>query len=225
MSVKKFRRAAAFGIFAASSLFAATASASTVAVTEWMYNGDEFIEFTNLTNAAVDFSGWSYDDDSRSPGTVSLSAFGLVAAGESVILAENDAATFRSHWNLSASVKIIGGNTVNLGRNDEINLYNAANMLIDRLSYGDGNLPGTIRTQNISGNPGNLAVLDQDNVTSDWVLSSVGDSFGSIASVSGEFVANPGRFALAPAAVPVPAAFPLMLSGLALSSIGRKKRA
>lgn len=225
MSVNKFSRAA-FGVLAASALFASSASASipSVAITEWMYNGDEFIEFTNLTNAAVDFTGWSFDDDSRTAGVVSLSAFGSVAAGESVILAEGDAATFRNNWNLAASIKVIGGNAANLGRNDEINLYNAANALVDRLTFGDQNFAGTIRTQNNSGNPNSLAVLDLDTVTTAWQLSSVGDSFGSYAS-SGGFIANPGKFALAPATVPVPAAFPMMLSALAAFSLSRKKRA
>lgn len=222
---KKLSHAAAYGALVISALFVSSASASTVAITEWMYNGDEFIEFTNLTHSAVDFTGWSYDDDSRTPGVVSLSDFGMVASGESVILAESDANDFRSNWGLSASSKIIGGNSVNLGRNDEINLYNASNSLVDRLSYGDGNFPGTIRTQNISGNPNSLSILDQDTVTSDWSLSSVNDSFGSYASVSGGFIANPGKFVLAPASVPVPAAFPMMLSALAAFSFSRKKRA
>jgi predicted extracellular nuclease len=215
----------AFGLLAASTLFASSVSASTVAITEWMYNGDEFIEFTNLTNTAVDFNGWSYDDDSRTAGVVNLSAFGLVASGESVILTESDASTFRSNWGLSTSTKIIGGNLVNLGRNDEINLYNSLNTLVDRLSFGDGNFPGTIRTQNISGNPNGLSVLDQDSVTAGWTLSTVNDSFGSYASLSGGFIGNPGKFALPPAAVPVPAAFPMMLSALAAFSLSRKRSA
>lgn len=225
MLAKKLRHAAVYGLLAASTIFASSASASTVAISEWMYNGDEFIEFTNLTNAAVDFTGWSYDDDSRNAGIVSLSAFGLVASGESVILAESAASDFRSNWGLSASTKIIGGNSVNLGRNDEINLYNASNTLVDRLSYGDGNFSGTIRTQNISGNPNSLSVLDQDSVVAGWTLSLVGDSFASFTSISGGFIGNPGKFALAPAAVPVPAAFPMMLSALAAFSLSRKKRA
>lgn len=224
MLTKKLNHVA-LGVLAASALFGSSASASTVAITEWMYNGDEFIEFTNLTNAAVDFTGWSYDDDSRVAGTVSLSAFGLVASGESVILAESAASDFRLSWGLSASTKIIGGNTVNLGRNDEINIYNASNSLVDRLTYGDGNFSGTIRTQNTSGNPNSLSVLDQDSVTAGWSLSALNDSFGSYASVPAGFIGNPGKFALAPAAVPIPAAFPMMLSALAAFSLSRKKRA
>lgn len=192
--------------------------ASNVAITEWMYSGDEFVELTNLSNSPVDFSGWSFDDDSRTPGIVSLSAFGVVGVGESVILAEADSTTFRSNWGLSDSIKVIGGNTTNLGRSDEINLFNASNVLVDRLTYSDVNFPGSPRTQLASANPSNLAVLAEDTSASGWILSGVNDSYGSHLSTQG-YIANPGQFTL----VPLPTAFSLMLSALGFFSLLRKK--
>jgi hypothetical protein len=67
-------------------LTAGTANAQ-MRITEWMYNGaTEFMEFTNVGASSIDMTGWSYDDSDRVPGSVDLTAFGSVAAGESVIL-------------------------------------------------------------------------------------------------------------------------------------------
>ncbi len=197
---------------------AATGAAqANIQITEWMYTGSggaqggiEFIEFTNLGNAAVDFTGWSFDDDSRIAGTVSLSAFGLVAPGESVILAESTVANFRSVWNLAASVTVIGSNTTNLGGGDEINLFDASNTLVDRLTYNTG--IGAPVANGRSGTPVSLAALLPDNASSSWVLSAVGDAYGSYASSTGN-VANPGLFALA---VPEPGTWALWLAGLGI---------
>lgn len=202
--------------------FAAQPALAKIEITEWMYNGDEFVEFTNMGNAPVNMTGWSFDDDSRVAGTVSLSAFGTVAVGESVILAESAAADFRAAWNLAATVKIIGGNSVNLGRNDEINIFDDAGALADRFTFGDSaSYPGTIRTQNVSGNPTSLDALVPSNVTTDWVLSTVGDAYGSYVS-AGSFVANPGTFFLAP--VPEPESYALMLAGCALVAAAIRRR-
>jgi hypothetical protein len=220
---KRFNRTLAGLSLAGALTIAMPASAYTVAITEWQYNGSEFVEFTNLTSSTVDMTGWSFDDDTRMPGSVSLSAFGNVAPGESVILSEVSDSAFRATWGLPNSVKVIGLNTNNLGRDDEINLYDAANSLVDRLTFGDDiNVPGTIRTQTASGNPSSLALLDQPSSTG-WVLSQVGDAFGSHASVTGGFVGNPGTFV---APVPLPAGLPLLLSGLTgLAAVRRRARA
>lgn len=211
-------------IVAASTLaIAGQAAAATVGITEWMYSGSggEYIEFTNLSGAAIDFTGWSFDDDSRTPGSFSLSGLGLVAAGESVIVTESTAAQFRTDWGLAAAVKVLGGNANNLGRNDEINLYDNTGTLIDRLTYGDQTFAGTIRTQGASGNPGTVAAIGANNPAL-WVLSVNGDQYGSHLSLNGD-LGNPGGIgSLNP--VPVPAAVWLLGSALAgLVGIGRRK--
>ena len=163
-----------------------------ICITEYMYSGapGEFIEFTNIGSTAVDMTNWSFDDDSQTPGTQSLSAFGVVQPGESVILTEATAATFRNAWGLCDNVKVIGGLTANLGRNDEINLYDADDNLVDRLTYGDQNFPGTIRTQDKSGwvSAAGLGA----NAPAEWTLSTVGDAEDSYANNS-SVIGSPGK--------------------------------
>jgi predicted extracellular nuclease len=200
-------------------LSAGTAAAQ-MRITEWMYSGIEleYIEFTNIGGASIDMTGWSYDDDSQVPGTVSLSSFGIVLPGESVVLAENTEAAFRAAWSLAPAIDIIGSNTTNLGRNDEINLYDSANALVDRLTYGDQTFVGSIRTQEISGNPITFAALGA-NDPYQWQLSFAGDAYGSYLSTGGD-LGNPGSFP----AVPEPSSYVLLLVGSALLVLGRKAR-
>lgn len=166
-------------------------------ITEWMYSGasGEFVEFTNMSHAPLDMTGWSFDDDHVTPGAFDLSAFGLVQPGESVVITESDAAAFRTAWGLAPSVKIIGNLGVstghNLARNDEINLYNASGTLVDRLTYGDQTFPGTIRTQNASGQTCRQSIGQNDVAA--WRLSVVGDEYGSVAAATGE-KGNPGSY-------------------------------
>jgi len=180
-------------------------------ITEYAYKAEagEYVEFTNLGGAPIDLTGWSYDDDSRLPGVLDLSAFGVVQPGESVIITETLADVFRQEWSLDASVKIIGEYTNNIGRNDEINLYDQYGSLIDRLTYGDEDFPGSFRTDNISANPLYPTALGVNDIYQ-WVASSVGDEFGSYMSASGS-IGNPGFYVPEPTTL-----FLLLSSGLLL---------
>ena len=194
---------------------AAPASAA-IRITEWCYSGNdgEFIEFTNMGPGPVDMTGWSFDDDSRAPGSTDLSAFGIVAPNQSVILTEILANDFRANWSLPLGIKIIGSNANNLARNDEINIYDASSSLVDRLTFGDQNFPGTIRTQNKSGWNIPVGAGPWGNVNSTWKLSAVGDAQNSTAGAHGD-IASPGRF--------VPSPGTLTLAGLA-GLVARRRR-
>ncbi len=211
--------ALAVAAFTACGSFAATTG---VVITEWMYQGAggtdrEFVEFTNLGPTAVDFSGWSYDDDSRSAGSFPLSAFGSVAPGESVIITEMNPNTFRSIWGLDASVKVWGPYTNNLGNGDEINLFDGAGSLVDRLTYGSDP-----RTRGVSGRATSADALGANDV-SQWVFSSVGDIEGSWANSLGD-IGSPGRTAFA-TPVPEPETYAMLLAGLgAVAGLVRRRR-
>ena len=184
-------------------------------ITEYMYSGTggEFVEFTNIGDTPIDMTGWSYDDDSRIPGALDLSGFGIVAPWQSVIITEDDAATFIADWSLSGVV-VLGGYTNNLGRNDEINLFDATDTLVDRLTYGDEDFEGTIRTRYISGNPATPAALGENDIYQ-WVLSEVGDEFGSYPSANDD-IGNPGYY------VPEPGTMALFFLP-ALLSLARRR--
>lgn len=179
--------------------FTSAAGTNGLRITEWMYAGvsGEFIELTNLSGAAIDLAGWSLDDDHAAAGAFALGALDTVQPGESVIVTESTAEDFRTAWGLAAGVKILGqlgtagGN--NLGRADQIHLFNASHALEDRLDYGDLTYPGSIRTQNASGQVPCDAIA-QNRVTA-WQLSSAGDAYGSWAASSGD-LGTPGRFVL-----------------------------
>lgn len=209
--------ACAFGMSLA--IFGSTGTASAAGVmriTEWMYNGDEFIEFTNVGDASIDLTGWSFDDNSRLAGSVSLSAFGLVGAGESVILSEFDAATFRANWGLAASIDVIGSNTNNLSRADELNLYDGSSALVDRLTYDDATIGGP-RTQNLSAN---IALANLGLNLANLAVASVnGDAYGSYLSAPpAGYPANPGLY------LPIPEPTTATLMGLGLLGLAGAAR-
>ncbi len=215
--MKDFKLAACGGALLLATAGLVQSATASMQITEWAYSAGngEYVEFTNTGAAAVDMTGWSYDDDSETPGVFDLSGFGTVAPGESVVITESTAADFRTAWGLSASVKVLGEYTNNLGRNDEINLFDNLSALVDRLTFGDQNIPGTIRTQNVSGNPDSAAALGANDV-SQWSLSYVGDAFGSWTSTGGD-IGNPGSYP-----VPEPASMALISLGAAM--VLRRKR-
>jgi predicted extracellular nuclease len=203
----------------------ASAADAQMRITEWMYQGanGEFAEFTNMSHSPVDMAGWFYTDSDQNPFDIDLSSFGVVRPGESVILTETFDLAFRVAWGLDASVKVIGGNAdSNLGRNDEINLYRAG-VLLDRLTYGDQNFAGTIRTQNRSGTPISPDVLANDDVlpVGSWVLASAGDAYGSHASTGGD-LGNPGFYV---DAIPEPTSIAFAALGAAAIGLGYRRRA
>jgi hypothetical protein len=113
-------------------------------------------------------------------------------------------------------VKVIGGNATNLGRADEINLFDASSVLVDRLTYNDQAIPTPLgpRTNKISGNPTAFSDLGTNDATH-WVLSTNGDRYGSHISTPGD-IGNPGVYV---DAVPEPATIVVLLTGMLMIGI------
>ena len=161
-------------------------------ITEFMYSGinGEFVEFTNIGGSDIDLTGWSWSDNVRTPGSHDLSSIGVIKAGQSVIATEASPSTFRTAWNLCSAIKIVGPySTDNLGRADEINLYNGST-LVDRLTYNDQLASNVPRTQNKSAWV-SLAGLG-NNLPAQWTLSAVSDGETSFTS-TGADIASPGK--------------------------------
>src|SRR5262249_10736932 len=116
----------------------------------------------------------------RHPGTISLASMGSLDPGKSGLIVETTPAAFRAQWNVDASVPIVVNNIDNIGRADELNIYQGTT-LADRLTYDDQPLGG-VRTQGKSAMPTDCLALGA-NTASAWVFSAVGDGRGSRASV------------------------------------------
>lgn len=179
-------------------------------ITELMYKGlfGEFVEVTNTGAASVSLSGWSFDDDSRAAGTVALPNVTL-AQNDTIVITEVSEAVFKQAWYTDslegqpASLEaVLQNNSVNLGRNDEVNIYDDSTtpILIDRLTFNDeaasGTNPDGPRTEDVSAVPGPSTVLG-DNIFKNWVLSVAGTGnawkSGAPAPVAGT-PGSPGQY-------------------------------
>ncbi len=167
---------------------------SGVRVTEFMYFGadGEFFELTNLTDEPIDLTSWSTDDESGQPGAFPLAGTGVLAPGASVLVTDVDPALFRAAWFVPASTVVLGPNlTAEIGRNDEINLFDGSGNLVERLRYGDEVFPGTIRTRNVSGVTC-AADMGADDIGA-WFFASPADANGSWVS-AGADIGSPGVY-------------------------------
>ncbi len=207
-------------------LVGAAGASADIRITEYMYQGNnagadalaEFFEITNFGAAAVNMAAWSIDDNSQTPGSQSLASLGMLAPGESAVVTEMTDAAFRARWGLGAAVKILAGNTQNLGRGDEINLYDGTT-LIDRLTFDDQAGKG-FRTRAASGwRYRSLGGGPYGDADSTWALSTVGDaqnSWKAISPANADDIGSPGSYV-----VPAPGALGLL--GLGALIAGRRR--
>ncbi len=160
-------------------------------ITEYMYSASdgEYVELTNTSASTIDLTGWSFDDQSAIPGTFDLSGGGVIQPGSSIIVTDADPAAFATAWSLGGTT--ILGPTVDasLGRNDQINIFDATGELVERLTYGDEDFPGSVRSKDESGQVCSQAI-GSDNAYA-WTEASVGDAWGAYNSTGGD-TGSPG---------------------------------
>ena len=117
--MKNSLRYIAAAVLAATS-FAASAAVTITEVAPWSSGnspvGADWFELTNTGSSAVNITGWKVDDNSNSfASAVALNGIASIAAGQSVIFVEGNAATadaFKSNWfgaKAPANLTIRGG--------------------------------------------------------------------------------------------------------------------
>lgn len=178
-----------------------------VQITEIMYTGmfGEFVEITNVGNVAQSMSGWKFSDNARGLSLASVATAtdlsgigaGSLGAGESAIITEVSVAIFTQAWYTEPSKtalpanRIVANNAINLGRNDEVNIYpagavNGVTGAKDRITYND-QVSGP-RSEDIS------VVPTSNDTTLAWPnfqLSSVGTGAAWKAGVQGSINGRP----------------------------------
>lgn len=203
-----------------------------VRITEFSFGnaGGEFIELTNVGTESVDLTGWRFCDKDRPfDSGISLSFFGSVAAGESVVMCDITSAAFISFWNQPSAevdvstVRIMGsGNGYNgvLSSRDILTLYNASAVMIDQLDYYVASGTTLFSATSIADSATTSIVnLGADDWTL-WDLSSSGDMYGSWQGVGGIETAygSPGYYA-----VPEPSGYAAFAALSALAVLIRRK--
>lgn len=194
----------------------------------------EFFELTNLGNAPVDMTGWSYNDNNTNDPILFNAAIGVLQPGQSAVFTQMTAADFRTYWGLDSSTIVFSfGQLSNLGNSDQINIYNSsvqdATTLVESVTY-------TAAIKGISLNrPYDGTTASSPTVTGVWQASVANDSFGSFYApsptgfppnfptpgdpwVASNYIdlANPGTY------VPAPGTFALMGLGGVFASRRRR---
>lgn len=190
----------------------AAQAAPQIKVTEVMYTGlfGEFVEITNTGDASQSMTGWSFSDNSRTVGETSIAGIGTLDAGEVAVITEVSDTIFIQAWYTEptnnpvtlAAANIVENNVANLGRSDEVNIYDNTSptpLLVDRVTYNDQASNGP-RSEDVSAVPKDTWNFTLANMGTDWVLSTdsqvAGEWKAGVAGASGP-IGSPGLLDLA----------------------------
>jgi hypothetical protein len=106
-------------------------------------SNSDWFELTNNGATAVDITGWSWDDDSQTPGVATFGAITMIGAGESVLITQEtlgQEAAWRADWNVDSSVQVVnlGGSGIPgfSSGGDSIFIFDAADQLVTSVTFG-----------------------------------------------------------------------------------------
>ena len=102
---------------------------------------NDFWELTNTGSSAVLLDRYKWDDDSANPNdaaAVTIPVGTTIAPGESIIFTAVAAESFRTWWNLSASVQVVSATSPGLGGGDAVYLFDGSGVEVTHLSYAAG---------------------------------------------------------------------------------------
>lgn len=137
-------------------------------------NTEDYWELTNVGDAAGDLTGWSWDDNSETPGTVAIPDNTMIAAGESMIFTKMEATAFRTWWGLADTVQVItGASAPGLGGGDGVFLYDESDALVASFSYDAGNFVLSDGSDSLGGHAGPSA-----GGSVDWQAAVLDPTFG-----------------------------------------------
>ncbi len=231
----RFLRASSVSLAVISGLLIATPCFGQVHITELSFTGagGEFIELTNTGATAIDVTGWRFCDRGRAYADgFSLSSFGSINAGESVILTEISSAAFIQYWSQAGSLtdfsalrlldRNSGYSTGVLTSRDIVTIYNSSGALVDQLDYYNNNSPSIFPTTSTANSAWvQPSFLGTDDWTM-WQLSTAGDAAGSWLGTNGsdsQAFGSPGFYST----VPEPSSYALIVGVLVLGFCVRRR--
>lgn len=185
--------------------------------------GADWFELTNTGASAIDITGWKVDDNSNSfASALALNNVTSIAAGQSLIFVEGNAATavsFSANWfgaNVPTGFAIgfYSGAGIGLSStSDAVNIFNSSGVVQASVSFGASDTTSPFHSfDNAAGL--NNAVISQLSVAG------VNGAFAAASNLGGE-IGSPGVMA----AVPEPETYALLLAGLGvIATLVRKSR-
>ncbi|MEE2827733.1 MAG: DVUA0089 family protein [Myxococcota bacterium] len=151
------------------------------------FNGDdnrEWVEVLNLSNSAIDLSGWSIQDFDADihvvSGSVVVAPSSYVLLGSSTDQAANGGVAVDYSW----------GTDISLGNSsDELQLVSPAGVLVDEVVWDNGNTFPDPNGASMSLQPTSLDAADNDS-GANWCVSSAAP-FNSLGDIGSPGVTNP----------------------------------